>query len=260
VGAPEEFLMSVFADMAKWFADGKHWSGPNGVPIRVLEHVEISATGVALALLVALPVGLLIGHVRRGEFVAVSIANLGRAIPSFAILSIVFQIMLTYFGRAAFGFWPTVIALLLLAIPPILTNTYVGIEGVDRDTVEAARGMGMTGGQVLARLEFPLALPLMIAGIRTAAVQVVATATLAALIAGGGLGRYIIDGFAQGDTPQVLAGAVLVAVLAILTELGFGLLERMVSPRTSSQGRKRFPTPALSEALPPGDAGLAAGA
>lgn len=246
-------------ELLRWFGDGEHWSGPNGVPTRVLEHIEISAAGVALALIVAVPVGLLIGHVRRGQFAAVSIANLGRAIPSFAILSIVFQVMLTYFGAAAFGFWPTVIALFLLAIPPILTNTYVGIEGVDRDTVEAARGMGMTGGQVLAKLEVPLALPLMIAGIRTAAVQVVATATLAALIAGGGLGRYIIDGFAQGDQPQILAGAVLVAILAIFTELGLGLLERAVSPRTSSQGRRRRPEPPLSLANPPPDAGLALG-
>lgn len=231
--------MRAFGDLFRWFTDGQHWTGPDGIPTRVLEHVEISAAGVALALLIAIPVGLFIGHVRRGEFLAVSIANLGRAIPSFAILSIVFQLMLTFVKGAAFGFWPTVIALLLLAIPPILTNTYVGVEGVDRDTVEAARGMGMTGGQVLSKLELPLALPLMIAGIRTAAVQVVATATLAALIAGGGLGRYIIDGFAQGDQPQILAGAVLVAALAILTEVGFGLLERGVSPRTTSRGRRR---------------------
>lgn len=251
--------MHAFGDLFRWLTDGQNWSGPNGVPIRVLQHVEISAAGVALALLVAVPIGLLIGHVRRGQFVAVSIANLGRAIPSFAILSIVFQLMLHYIGRRAFGFWPTVIALFLLAVPPILTNTYVGVEGVDRDTVEAAKGMGMTGGQVLSKLELPLAIPLMIAGIRTAAVQVVATATLAALIAGGGLGRYIIDGFAQGDQPQVLAGAVLVAVLAILTELGFGLLERMVAPRTSSGGRRRRPEPALSQGLPPTDAGLVAG-
>jgi osmoprotectant transport system permease protein len=239
--------MRAFGDLARWFADGAHWTGPEGVPTRVLEHIELSVVAVALALIVAVPVGLIIGHVRRGEFVAVSVANLGRAIPSFAILSIVFQIMLTYFGSAAFGFWPTVIALFLLAIPPILTNTYVGIEGVDRDTVEAARGMGMRGGQVLTRLEMPLAMPFMVAGIRTAAVQVVATATLAALIAGGGLGRYIVDGFAQGDTPQVLAGAVLVAVLSIVTELGLGLVERVVSPRTSSQGgRRRSAEPAAA--------------
>ncbi|MGH2554717.1 MAG: ABC transporter permease [Actinomycetota bacterium] len=246
-------------ELLRWFGDGEHWSGPNGVPTRVLEHIEISAAGVAFALAVAVPIGLLIGHTRRGQFAAVSVANLGRAIPSFAILSIVFQVMLTYFGATAFGFWPTVIALFLLAIPPILTNTYVGIEGVDQDTVEAARGMGMTGGQVLAKLELPLALPLMIAGIRTAAVQVVATATLAALIAGGGLGRYIIDGFAQGDQAQVLAGAVLVAVLAIFTELGLGVLERLVSPRTSSRSRRRRPEPPLSLANPPTDASLALG-
>ncbi len=240
--------MHAFGELARWFTDGKHWSGPGGVPTRVLEHVEISAAGVAFALLVAIPVGLLIGHRHRGQFVAVSIANLGRATPSFAILSIVFQLMLRYFGRKAFGFWPTVISLFLLAVPPILTNTYVGVEGVDRDAVEAAKGMGMTGGQILSKLELPLAIPLMIAGIRTAAVQVVATATLAALIAGGGLGRYIIDGYAQNDTPQVLAGAVLVAALAILTELGFALAERAVSPRTTSQKVRRRtlePAPAL---------------
>jgi osmoprotectant transport system permease protein len=231
--------MHAFGELARWFSEGEHWSGPGGVPTRVLQHVELSLVAVAFALVVAVPIGLVIGHLRRGQFVAVSIANLGRAIPSFAILSIVFQIMLTYFGRAAFGFWPTVVALFLLGVPPILTNTYVGVEGVDRDTVEAARGMGMTGSQILSRLELPLAIPLMIAGIRTAAVQVVATATLAALIAGGGLGRYIIDGFAQGDTPQILAGAVLVAVLAICTEVAFALLERVVSPRTTSQGRRR---------------------
>jgi osmoprotectant transport system permease protein len=243
--------MHAFGELARWLTNGEHWTGPDGIPTRVLQHVEISAAGVALALVLAVPIGLLIGHIRRGQFVAVSIANLGRAIPSFAILSIVFQLMLRYFGRNAFGFWPTVIALFLLGVPPILTNTYVGVEGVDRDTVEAARGMGMTGGQILSKLELPLAIPLMIAGIRTAAVQVVATATLAALIAGGGLGRYIIDGFAQGDQPQILAGAVLVAMLAIVTELVFALLERIVSPRTSTRGPRRSVSEAgLRQILP----------
>jgi osmoprotectant transport system permease protein len=235
--------VNSFRELAHWFADGSHWSGPNGVPIRVAEHVELSASAVAIALVIAVPLGLLIGHLRRGEFIAVSIANLGRAIPSFAILSIVFQIMLTYFKAAAFGFWPTVVSLVLLAVPPILTNAYVGVESVDQDTVEAARGMGMTGGQVLRTLELPLAMPLLIAGVRTAAVQVVATATLAALIAGGGLGRYIIDGFAQGDQPQILAGAVLVAALAIVTEVIFALVERFASPRTTSSGRATIPPP-----------------
>jgi osmoprotectant transport system permease protein len=133
------------------------------------------------------------------------------------------------------------VTLVVLAIPPILTNTYVGIEGVDEDAVESARGMGMTGGQILRKLELPLSIPLILAGLRTSAVQVVATATLAALIGWGGLGRYIIDGFATGDRVEVVAGAVLVAVVAILTETAFGLVQRAVSPRTSSRGRRVLP-------------------
>jgi osmoprotectant transport system permease protein len=227
--------MESFAELADWFAEPGHWAGPNGIPTRILEHIGISAVSVLIALAVALPLGILIGHFRRGDLIVVSIANLGRAIPSFAILSIVFQVMAAVVQAAAFGFWPTVVALFLLSVPPIITNTYVGIREVDQATVEAARGMGMSERDVITRLELPLAVPLMVAGIRTAAVQVVATATLAALIAGGGLGRYIIDGFAQGDTPQVLAGALLVAVLAIATEAAFAVLERFVTPRTSSR-------------------------
>jgi len=232
--------MSIFGQVVDWFGDPAHWSGPEGVPTRVVEHIGISMAAVAIALLFSLPIGMYIGHARRGEFLAVSIANLGRAIPSFAILSIAFQVVLRIEPKAAFGFVPTVVALVLLGIPPILTNTYVGIQSVDADTVEAARGMGMRGRQVLARLEVPLAVPLIVAGVRTAAVQIVATATLAALIAGGGLGRFIIDGFAQGDQPKLVAGGVLVAALAILTEVTFALFERLVTPRTrTGRGRAR---------------------
>jgi osmoprotectant transport system permease protein len=224
----------IFGDLAKWFGDAAHWHGSSGVPARMLQHVELSASAVALASAVSLPVGMIIGHTRRGEFLAVTVANFGRAIPSFAILSIVFQLMLNYSPSFAFGFGPTVVALWLLAIPPVLTNTYVGVQGVDADTVEAARGMGLSGVQVLRRLELPLAAPLILAGLRTAAVQVVATATLAALIGGGGLGRFIIDGFHTGDDTQIVAGALLVAGLAIVTELLMGVLERAATPRTSS--------------------------
>jgi osmoprotectant transport system permease protein len=188
-----------------------------------------------LAALIALPIGLYIGHTRKGTFLAVSIANLGRAIPSFAILAL----SVPFLG---IGFKPTIVTLFVLAIPPILTNTYVGVEGVDRDAVESARGMGMTGGQILRRLELPLSVPLMLAGLRTSAVQVVATATLAAYIGWGGLGRYIVDGFATGDTVEVVAGAILVALLAIVTELAFGFIERALSPRTTSERRKVRPT------------------
>jgi osmoprotectant transport system permease protein len=228
-----------FSGLLDWLTDPANWSGPEGIPTRVLEHVEISLISVAIAVAIALPAGLLIGHTRRGEFLTVSVANLGRAIPSFAILSIVFQVIINVRPRLGFTIIPTVIALVLLAIPPILTNTYVGVQAVDQDTVEAARGMGMRGGQVLRSLELPLAAPLIMAGTRTAAVAVVATATLAALIGGGGLGRYIIDGFAQGNGPMVLAGAVLVAILAIFTELVFAGLERAIAPRLSSRGKRR---------------------
>jgi osmoprotectant transport system permease protein len=135
-----------------------------------------------------------------------------------------------------------VVALTLLGIPAILTNTYVGVQGVDPDIVEAARGMGMSGRQVLSRLELPLAAPLMVAGIRTAAVQIVATATLSALIAGGGLGRFIVDGFARGDRPMAVAGAALVALLAIATELVFGAIERLITPKTRSGRRSMLRT------------------
>lgn len=226
--------MNIVSRVIDWFSTAEHWSGSSGVPARVFEHLQMSFGAVALAALVGIPVGLVIGHTRRGAFLAISVANLGRAIPSFAILAL----SVPFFG---IGFKPTLITLVALAIPPILTNTYVGIEGVDPDTVEAARGMGMGGAQVLVRLEVPLAVPLILAGLRTAAVQVVATATLAALIGWGGLGRFIIDGFATGDRTQVLAGAILVAVLAILTETLFGLIQRIVSPRLTSDKRGILP-------------------
>jgi osmoprotectant transport system permease protein len=226
--------VDVFSNVFGWFSDAEHWSGSSGVPARVLEHLQMSFGAVLLAAVIALPIGLYIGHTRRGSFLAVSIANLGRAIPSFAILAL----SVPFLG---IGFKPTLVTLVVLAIPPILTNTYVGVEGVDRDAVESARGMGMTGGQILRRLELPLAVPLMLAGLRTSAVQVVATATLAALIGWGGLGRFIIDGFATGDRVEVVAGAILVAFVAIATEVIFGFVERAFSPRTSSGRRRLLP-------------------
>ncbi|MGH2730377.1 MAG: ABC transporter permease [Actinomycetota bacterium] len=239
--------MGVLADTVSWFSDSANWSGTFGVPNRVLEHVQMSVLTTGLAMLAALPVGLYIGHAKRFEFLAVSIGNIGRALPSFGVLALVFPFTLDLPGEL--GFWPIVIALFLLGIPPILLNTYAGVKAVDPDTVEAARGMGMTGTEVLRKVELPLAAPLIVAGIRIAAVQIVATATLWALVAGGGLGRYIIDGFSARDDPQILAGAILVAVLAILTELCLGLVERFVtsgrkeSKRTLSRQFEDMPPP-----------------
>lgn len=220
-----------------WLTAATHWSGENGIPARVSEHVQLSLAAMAIALLIALPVGVIVGHTHRGSVAAVTVANLGRSVPSFAVLVLAFIAFLRFAPpKLAFGFGPTVVALALLAIPPIVTNTIVAVEGVDPDAVDAARGMGMSGTRVLLSLELPLAAPLIVTGIRIAAVQVVATATLAALIAGGGLGRYIVDGFASGDQTEASAGAVLVATLAIGTELLLGAVARLVAPRTRSRG------------------------
>lgn len=228
--------MHSFSHVIQWLFSASHWNGPDGILTRVWEHLTVSFVAVAIAIAIAVPVGLLVGHKRKGQLLAVSIANVGRAVPSFAVLVLVFVFMLHYAQSIAFGFGPGVVALTLLAIPPVLTNTYVGIQNVDRDLIEAARGMGFRERDVLFKLEIPLATNLIMGGIRTAAVQVVATASLIAAIGGGGLGRYIIDGFARNETDRAAAGAVLIAMLAILTEVGMAALQRFLTPKaTSSQ-------------------------
>jgi osmoprotectant transport system permease protein len=227
-----------FSKVGGWFTDPAQWSGPSGIPTRLWEHTQTSVTAVLIAALIALPVAMFIGHRRRMEFLVVSVGNMGRAIPSLGLL-VIFVLWIGLRLNWPAPFRPAIIlAMVLLAIPPILTNTYVGIQAVDPDVLDAGRGVGMTEGQVLRSLEVPLAAPLIVAGLRTAAVQVVATATLAALIAGGGLGRYIVDGYATSDEVEIFCGAVLVALLAIVTELAFGLLTRAVTPRTATRGRK----------------------
>ncbi|GAA1920815.1 ABC transporter permease [Streptantibioticus ferralitis] len=208
-----------------WLATGAHWAGGDGVWHRLGEHLYLTVVCLAISCAIALPLGLLLGHLGRGGALAINISNAGRAVPTFAVLVL---LVLSPLGR--YGQWPTIIALVLFAIPPLLTNAYVGMREVDRDVVESARGMGMTGGQLLARVELPLAFPLIMTGVRTAAVQVVATATLAALPGGGGLGRLITAGFNRYDTAQVVAGALLVAVLALLVEGAFVALSRLTDP------------------------------
>jgi osmoprotectant transport system permease protein len=232
------------SQVVDWFTDPMQWSGPRSIPVRLVEHVITSTVSVTIAAAVALPVAMYIGHRRRFELFVVSVANVGRAVPSFGLI-VLFLILFGLWLR-----WPAplrpsiVLAMVLLAIPPILTNAYVGIQGVDPDLLEASRGMGMTEGEVLRQIELPLAAPLIVAGFRTAAVQVVATATLAAICPGGGLGRFIFDGFATRDLAEVFGGAVLVALLAILAELGLGMLERLVTPRAASPSETEPPVPA----------------
>ena len=216
--------MAFLGDVLMWFTDHANWSGENGIPQRLAEHVQISAESVLIAAVVALPLGVALGHFGRFGDLAINISNVGRALPSIAIIIIAFQI----FGL---GDTPIVICLVALAIPPMVTNSYVALREVDPDIKEAARGMGFRGLAHLLRVELPLVVPLVMAGIRTSAVQVVATATLAALIGGGGFGRYVFDGLALRDYTTLFAGAVLVAALAMATELSLSGLERLLVPR-----------------------------
>jgi osmoprotectant transport system permease protein len=158
-----------------------------------------------------------------------NVANVGRALPSMALLAL--ALPLAFALNLGLGFWPTFLALVPLGLPPILTNSYVAVSEVDVDIVDSARGMGMSSWQILWRAELPLAAPMIVDGIRNSAVAIVATATLGALVAGGGLGRYIVDGLQRQETPRILAGAVLVALMAIVTEYGLGLVQRFVTPR-----------------------------
>ncbi|MFD8012386.1 ABC transporter permease [Streptomyces sp. NPDC058955] len=218
--------MGVVTDAWAWLTTGAHWTGEEGVAARLAEHAYVSVLALLIAGAVALPLGLWLGHVGRGGALAVNVSNVGRAVPVFAVLAL---FMVSPLRNA--GYVPTVTALVLFAIPPLLTNAYVGVREVDRAAVRAARGMGMTGGQVFRRVELPLAAPVVMTGIRSAAVQVVATATIAAMVGQGGLGRIITAGFALYDTAQVVAGAVLVALLALVVE---GLLigvDRLLVPR-----------------------------
>lgn len=224
--------MTLLGDVARWFADGAHYQGPDAVQTRILEHVVVSGLAVLVGMLVALPIGLYLGHTGRFGFVAVNVANVGRAIPSLAAIALAIPIAGTLLGvENGLGFWPTFLALIPLAVPPILTNAYVAVRAIDRDVIEAARGMGLGEGGILRGIEVPLALPIILAGIRTAAVNVVATATLGALVAFGGLGRYIVDGLALQEYDRLFAGALLVALLAIAVEVTLGTVERAaVSP------------------------------
>lgn len=238
--------MNDFVNGVQWLFEPMHWSGTDSIPIRVWEHVQLSFIALVLAAVIAIPIGLLVGHTRRGAVLAAQMANVGRAVPSLAVLGIMYLVVLKIAPRLAFGFAPTIVALVLLAFPVILINTFTGISQVDPDTLEAARGMGMNGRQVLFRVEMPMAAPLILTGLRLAAVVVVATAGLAALIAGGGLGRYIVDGIALRETDRVVAGSILIAILAIGTDVLFTYLTRILSPKLTSTPSARSKQPAIA--------------
>ncbi|MHA6792964.1 ABC transporter permease [Pseudonocardia bannensis] len=221
-----------------WLTDPAHWSGGAGVPVRLLEHLWYTALTVAIAVVIAIPAGALVGHTGRGGFLVVSLANSLRALPTLGLL----VLLVSFIG---IGLGAPLIALVVLAVPPILAGTYAGVQAVDRSVVDAARGMGMSEREILLQVELPNALPLIIGGVRSATLQVISTATIAAYVGLGGLGRFIIDGLAVRDYPQMAAGSLLVALLAVAADLALAWSQRLlVSPGLRSVSASRRPTPA----------------
>ncbi|MEU9632255.1 ABC transporter permease [Streptomyces luteogriseus] len=216
--------MNVLNFVNAFFSDSAHWHGYDGIPQRLLEHVQYSVLALALAAAIGLPVGLLTGHTGKGGNALAFLATAARALPSFGLLVLIVIMM-------GFGLLPVMIPLVVLAVPPILVTTYEAVRTVDPSPVDAARGMGMHESRILFQVELPVALPLILSGLRSAAIQIVSTATIAAYVSLGGLGRYIVDGLYQRDYEKVVGGATLVAVLALVTLALFWVAGRVaVSP------------------------------
>ncbi len=247
-------MLDVLRGVIAWFQNPANWQGEEGLTNRLVEHLLLTGTATLAAVLLGLPLAIWLGHIGKGGLLAVNISNVGRAIPTFAVLTMlsigpVGTDDLGPYGRAGLA---TLISLLLFALPPIITNAYVGLREVDRDTVEAAKGMGMKGTQLLRRVELPLAMPLIVTGVRLAVVQVWATATIAALVAGPGLGRIITLGFRRQDVAEVVAGALVVAVIALVLEGVMVLMQRYLDPvaraRRTARLSKRMKAPAVAAA------------
>lgn len=217
-------MIEFFSAVAAWLTDPATWSGNDGLLVRLWEHLWISGISLVAAVAIGLPIGLAIGHTGRGAGGVVAVANIGRAVPSLGLLGIAFLLLLPV--GLGVGPVPGIFALVALGIPPIIVNTYVGLREVDPDLVEAARGMGMREPEVLRRVEVPIALPVILAGVRTSAVQIVATATLVAVVGGGTLGQVIIAGFNTGDDVRIFGSALLVALLSMGTEVVFATIQR----------------------------------
>ncbi|MGE5829764.1 MAG: ABC transporter permease [Micromonosporaceae bacterium] len=244
--------MNLWQQALVWLNDPLNWTNPDGILVRTREHLQISAAAVAIACLVAWPIGVWLGHIGRGGAFIVTVANLTRAMPTVALLTI---FPLTVVG---FGFPAITLALAIFAVPPLLANAWLGVREVDPDVRDAARGMGLGARQLVTRVELPLAVPYLASGFRTAAVQVIATATLAAFVNGGGLGMIISRGFGLGLASgggQVIAGGLLVIVLCLGLEGLLAVGERLVTPRPLRRMRRRAGS-AVDVALQPSVPGM----
>jgi osmoprotectant transport system permease protein len=215
-------------NIGAWFTDPANWTGSGGIPAQIGYHLLYSAVALLIAMAIAVPLGIFIGYTGRGEALVAGFANALRALPSLGLLVLLFLIISPVATGKLVYVLPTVIVLVLLAVPPILTGTYAGIQNADADAVGAARGMGFTKRQILMRVQIPCALPLMVSGVRASTLQIVSTATIAAYLGLQGLGRFILDGRAQADFAEMAGGAILVAVLAIILEFAFAWLGRII--------------------------------
>ena len=227
--------------LTSYVTTAANWHGSRGILHRTEEHLRLSAFAVLIAAVIALPIAIWLGHSRRGGLAAQSVVNVGRAVPSLAILALLFPLSLRYgFGL---GFWPTLVALVILAVPPMFTNAYTGVRSVDPAVVEASRGMGMRPLEVLTRVEVPSGLSLILTGVRIATLQVIATATLGAYVGFNGLGSFINEGFRQRDDAKLLTGAVAVALCALLVDLLFGIISRRAMPWRSVKAQSSMKGP-----------------
>jgi osmoprotectant transport system permease protein len=233
--------MNFLLDALAFIIDPVNWAGPTGVGTRLLQHLGITGLSILLAAVIAVPLGLLIGHTGRGRAFVISFTGAARALPTFGVL-ILFVLIGINFGLGL-SLAPVIAVLVILAIPPLLAGAYSGVEAVDRQTIDAARAQGMTEWQILTRVELPLALPLLVGGLRSATLQVVATATIAAYVAQGGLGRYLIEGIQSRDYVRAVVGALLLAALALLLDGLLAALQRLVVPRGVSRGSARNGAP-----------------
>jgi len=229
--------MSGIEQLIAFFGSAESWTGASGISTRLVEHIFLSALAVLSASLVALPLGFYVGHTGKLQMLGINLANIGRAVPSYAVMVMIFPVALAlaptlgYSPRLGLTFLPIFLAMTLLAIPPILVAAYAGISEVDSDIVESSRGMGLSERQILVGVELPLASAVIVGGLRVATLQVIATATLGAILSGGGLGRYIIDGLARRNEGMLYGGVILVAGLASGTDLLLGALQRRLTPR-----------------------------
>lgn len=237
--------------MIDWLSDPAHWTGPNAIQVLVVQHLAYTALALLLAAIIGIPIGLYVGHTGKGTFLIAGVANALRALPSLGLVVLLVIVLAPYFASDLAFIVPSLIVLILLAVPPIMTNTYAGIRAVDPGSVDAAVGMGFRPLKVLFAVEVPCALPLMLSGIRGATLQVISTATIAAYVSLGGLGRLIIDGRAQNDYQQMLVGALLVAMLALIVDLAIGATARMTVSPGLTRRVSRVDSRGLTSQVPP---------